>query len=65
MPELEPRCKYFKPKEIGCKENCANCFRWIGIECIGHLELTKRYQTSKKFAELDMLMKSNKGVWIG
>lgn len=61
MPD-EPRCKHYKAKETGYKENCANCFRWIGIECINHLELVNRYQTSKKFAELDMMMRSNRGI---
>jgi len=65
MLETKPRCKHYKAKEIKGKENCANCFRWIGIECIGHIELIKRYETTRKFAELDKAMKSNKGVWIG
>ena len=63
MPE--PHCKHYKPKEPGCKENGANCFRWVGIQCLNHLELVNEYQTTNKFAELDKVMRTNKGVWIG
>lgn len=64
MLETKPRCKHYKPKEIGYKENCANCYRWIGIRCENHSALTEDWQTRRSDA-IDILMRTNKAVWIG
>ena len=63
MPE--PRCKHYRPKETGYKEGCANCHKGIGIQCLNHLTMAKEYQTSRKFAELDRMMRTYKGARIG
>jgi len=60
----QPRCKHYAPKEPGCKEYCTNCKRGIGIQCAEHLTLLKEYETSKKFKSIDMLMRSNRGVYL-
>ena len=60
----QPRCKHYAPKEPGLKENCVNCKRGIGIQCADHHTLLKEYETSKKFKSIDMLMRSNRGVYL-
>lgn len=60
MPE--PRCKHYKPRDIKAGENCVNCFRWVGIQCVYHSLLASDYESSDKFRALDRMMRDNKGV---
>jgi len=57
-----PRCRHYSPKEVGRKENCANCARQIGIQCQDHHALLKEYETSEKFRAYDRMMRDNKGI---
>ena len=63
MPQ--PRCIHYAEKDPKAKENCVNCYKWIGIQCLNHLTMVKEYQTTRKFAELDRMMRTYKGARIG
>jgi len=54
MPQ--PRCIHYSPKKTEDKESCANCYKFIGIECLEYLESVEKYQTMWKFAELNRML---------
>jgi hypothetical protein len=54
------RCKYFKPKEKGCRENCANCKRWSGKKCKDEASIIAEWD--KRHRAFERMMQSNRGV---
>jgi len=57
-------CKDYKPRDSGAKQNCPNCYRWVGVGCENHSVLTEDWQTRKSDA-IDKVMRTNRAVWIG
>ena len=57
-------CKRYKPRDLAGKENCPNCFRWVGIGCENHEALIEDWQT-RKSEGIDKVMRMNRAVWIG
>ena len=58
---MKAKCWNYNAKDLKAKENCPNCHNWVGPQCIDHLKLLKE----QKFREIDILMRSNKGVYLG
>lgn len=55
-------CKDYKPRDSKARQNCPNCYEWLSVKCLKHLELVKEYETTKKFKMLDRMMRDNRGV---
>jgi len=60
-----PKCNDYKPRDKTAKPNCPNCYQWGGVQCMDHLILIKRNMTLEKFENIDRMMRSNKGVYLG
>ena len=60
-----PKCPHYKEIDSTAKENCPNCFRWIGIRCENHSVLGRGYETTKSYKVMDREMRSNKAVYLG
>ena len=56
-------CNHYKPRDLECKENCPNCFRWTGIGCENHEALIEDRQT-RESEGIDKVMRTNRAVWI-
>ena len=51
------KCKHYKPIDNKAGFNCINCYRWIGVECADHWAMVSWVITSRKFEEVENLMK--------
>lgn len=58
-------CKDYKPRDKGNKQNCPNCYRWVGAECINHSVMVSNVIVAGRIDKTDRIMRTNKGVWVG
>ena len=58
------KCKHYSPMKLEARETCTNCYKRTGIQCIERLTLTRGYETTRKFTEVDRMMRDNRGAMI-
>jgi len=58
-------CKDYKPRDKDIKQNCPNCIRWAGSECINHSVMVSEIRVLRMADMRDREIRGNRGVWIG
>jgi len=53
MMDHSPHCEHFDTKDPKLGENCLNCTKGIGSQCLDHLILLKRWETQQKLEAYD------------
>jgi len=65
------RCEHFEPKpkkEIGpipTSGSCGECLLWVSPKCLDHIQRVKIAKHDMLIEQMDRMMRTNKGVWLG
>ena len=57
-------CKHYKARDITAKQNCPNCHRWVGIECVNHVIMVTEQRAAGRTDRTAWMMKTNKPVYL-